>query len=361
MNIKIQPKYSFLIILMINCVSCFSQEKEDSADKMISEITNFNKIETQIGDYIVTILEDSKGNLWFGTLGQGVAKFDGNTLRFFTKKDGLKGNAVTSVLEDKDGNLWFGTSMGLSKYDGASFTNFLEKDGLIHNRISNMLIDSKGKFWIGTWGGVCVFDGANFTDFPLPNPNVEALNDDTKYWITEIMEDSKGNIWFGRDGYGACKYNGKAFEHITKEEGICSNNVQTIEEDSSGNIWIGTRVAEKDNVDKNKRFGKGGLTKYNEKEVTHYPDISGLHENDVYAVYEDAWGILWVSTINSGVYEYNGKVFKNYKVGEIHNKSKAIMSILKDKKGNVWLGCAGGLFRLNLKGIVNVTRNGPWN
>jgi len=37
------------------------------------------------------------------------------------------------------------------------------------------------------------------------------------------------------------------------------------------------------------------------------------------------------------------------------------MSILKDKKGNIWLGYAGGLYKIDKYGeAINVTTNGPW-
>lgn len=112
---------------------------------------------------------------------------------------------------------------------------------------------------IGTWGGVYRFDEIPFTHFPIPYPKIESIiNDDTKDWITEINEDLDGNIWFALDGYGACKYDGKAFTHFLKKDGLHSNNVTFVEFDYDRNIWFGTRVAEKDNPDPKKQIGKGG-------------------------------------------------------------------------------------------------------
>jgi hypothetical protein len=45
-----------------------------------------------------------------------------------------------------------------------------------------------------------------------------------------------------------------------------------------GSIWIGTRVAEKDNADANKRFGQGGINKYNSEKFIHFPEINGFNE-----------------------------------------------------------------------------------
>ncbi len=229
--------------------------------------------------------------------------------------------------------------------------------------VSNLFIDSNNTFWIGTWGGVCKFDGKKFTSFPLPYPKITtSINKDTKDWVTEIYEDYKGNIWFGRDGYGACKYDGLNFTHFTKTDGLPSNNVQDIIEDKQSNIWIGTRVSEKDHLDTNKRHGSGGLSKYNGKEFKSFPNVEGLHNNDVYQIYIDSKENLWISTINKGLYKYNGKSFINYPVIDPNNKTpKAIISILEDSKGVFWIGCAGGLFQLNGKTIINITTEGPWN
>lgn len=355
-------KYKLLIILSIISVSCTSQEKKKApiSDQAKNNSDNSINNASQIGQYLVSIFEDSKGNMWFGTLEKGIAKFDGESLRYFTMEDGLIGNAVVSVTEDEDGILWFGTHSGLSKYEGTSFTNYTEEDGLCHHRVSNLLIDSKGNFWIGTWGGVCLFNGKEFTDFPIPNPDIETpFNEYTKDWITEIMEDSKGNIWFSRDGYGACKYDGNTFKHFTKNKGLLSNNLQSIEEANDGSIWFGTRVAEKDHEDEYRRHGKGGLSSYKNGKFTHYPNIVGLSKNDVYGIFNDSSGNMWVSTTSNGVYKFDGKKFTNYPL-RIGMSPKAVMNILEDSKGNIWIGCAGGLFRLNKNDFVNITVNGPW-
>lgn len=345
-------KNLLLVLLSILSISCQSQEKRTS-EMQKAPVTN--KVE-QIGQY-VGVFQDSKGRYWFQTLEKGVAKYDGNELIYLTTKDGLPSNRIVSIVEDKNGILWFGTGAGISKYDGKTFTNFSEKDGLCSPMVSNLLIDSKGNFWVGTWGGVSTFDGRKFKDFTLTTPEINTpINPDTKNWITEIMEDSKGNIWFGRDGYGAIKYDGRSMTHITTQDGLNSNHVQSIVEDQDGNIWIGTRVAEKDHPDPNKRTGKGGLNKFDGEKFQHFPDYIGLSENDVYASYKDRSNNLWFSTISNGVYKYTGTTFVRYSV------PVPIMDILEDNKGTIWLGCAGGLYKIDEEGnAINVTISGPWN
>ena len=81
--------------------------------------------------YVSSILEDSHGNLWFGTWYGGVSMYDGETFTHFTQNEGLSNNYVLSILEDSHGNLWFGTrNGGLSMYNGDTFTHFTQKEGL---------------------------------------------------------------------------------------------------------------------------------------------------------------------------------------------------------------------------------------
>lgn len=320
--------------------------------------SNTSKIEigAQIGEYVTSIFEDSKGSLWFGTNGNGIARYDGKNLNYFTTKDGLPSDRVTGIIEDSNGIFWLQTGEGVTKYDGKNFKNFSVSNDNSSNVISKLLIDSKGVFWVGTWNGAYKFDGQVFHKFSIPYPEVDTkINEDTKNWVTGISEDAKGNIWFRRDGYGVCKFDGKSFTHLLKKDGLHSNNVTQIEFDNDGTIWIGTRVAERDDPDPNKRFGKGGVNKMIGNEIISFPEIAGFNDGDVYEIYRGKSGNIWIATVKNGVYKYDGEAFKNYKV------PISIMGILEDRKGNIWLGGAGGLYRINQSGeVINVTTNGPW-
>lgn len=348
-------KNVLITCLTMLTLSCNGQEKKVETGTTENPVAQHSN--SQIAEYVVETFQDSKGNLWFGTLENGVAKYDGAKLIYLTTLDGLPSDRIVAIVEDHAGSLWFGTGAGLSKLDGKAFVNYSERDGLCSDRISNVFIDSKGVFWIGTWDGVCRFNGTQFENVSVPNPTIETMiNPDTKEWITGFMEDANGHIWIGRDGFGACKFDGNSFEHFTTKEGLNSNNVQAILEDKEGHIWIGTRVAEKDDPDASRRFGKGGLNKYDGERFTHFPKIKGLSENDVYGLYKDKANHLWIGTTSNGVYKFTGNEFVHFDV------PKSTMCFLNDRQGNMWLGCAGGLYRISPNGeIVNVTTNGPWH
>ncbi len=124
--------FSFLTILIFG-VSCNGQAKKDLPEEKVSESKMISAdhqkfIKTQSlnkGDNVHCSLQDKAGNLWFGTTGDGVYKYDGKSFTCF--KDGLINPGVWSILEDNSGNFWVGTrETGLYLYDGKSFTKFSE-------------------------------------------------------------------------------------------------------------------------------------------------------------------------------------------------------------------------------------------
>ena len=121
------------------------------------------------------VLEDSKGNLWIGSNGLGVFLHDGETNINFTEEHGLgKRDAgdesaslhqVFSIGEDRAGDIWFGTlGYGAWRYDGESLRNFTEEDGLTSKQISAIYVDRQGDLWLG--GGFVIHEnlGSRLTE-----------------------------------------------------------------------------------------------------------------------------------------------------------------------------------------------------
>ncbi len=353
-----------LLMLFIFLTSCKGQEKTNLSEgnQLSTELLPPGqgvKLDTsaQISEYVVEVFEDKKGNLWFGTMSDGAGCYDGKTLAYFSTKDGLCDNTVASIAEDHDGNIWFGTHNGASRYDGKSFTNFGANEGL-HGMGCTMLVDRNGNIWAGTNHGAFRFNGFSFVTFNIPNPDIEGSS---RKWVAGkvwgLMEDKKGNIWFARDAYGACKYDGVAYTHFTKKDGLCSNNVCSIVEDKQGNIWFGCLSS-----DLPEEIKEGGVTRYDGNTFTKFPEKEGLSKNDIYTIYADKKGGVWMGATGLGVYRYDGKSFQFYKGTDRMDLtwSMGIQSILEDRNGRLWFGFSGGLFRFNGNAITNVTKAGPW-
>ena len=99
-------------------------------------------------------MQDKSGNIWFGSGEHGVSKYDGKSFSNYSESEGLINNTVFYILQDQKGDLWFGTNGGVSRYDGKTFSNYTEKEGLTNNKIYSIFQDIHGSFWFGTGGGI---------------------------------------------------------------------------------------------------------------------------------------------------------------------------------------------------------------
>jgi hypothetical protein len=97
-------------------------------DAAINNMQYLDVDQGMASSYIYSMLEDKSGNIWFGTRGGGVSRYDGESFTHFTTNEGLSHNKVSSILEDKSGNIWFGTlGGGVSRYNGESLPILQQK------------------------------------------------------------------------------------------------------------------------------------------------------------------------------------------------------------------------------------------
>lgn len=273
------------------------------------------------------VLEDKQGNLWFATDG-GVAKYNGEFFQTYSTEDGLVDHVVRDILEDKQGNLWFTTNNGISKFDGTSFINYTTKDGLASNTTFGIAEDDAGNIWFATdEGGVSKFNGTTFTNF-TKDDGLASNN------VRTVMKDRQGNLWFGTDQSGASKYDGKTFTSYTTDDGLLSNRIKHIREDKNGHIWFAT---------------ERGASEYDGKTFTHYTKSNGLTDKQINFILEDKIGNLWFLSYGGGIFKYPGKFITNYMI-------PIVRGTIEDKKGNLWFVTEGnGIYKYDGKSISNYT------
>ena len=119
------------------------------------------------GIYIIDILQDNYGYIWFASYGEGVFRFDPRNSIWQNYRHSEKNphsichNKVISIFQDDTKRLWFGTEGGgISRYlyNEDRFVSFSEKDGLPNNVVYGILDDKSGNLWISTNYGLCRFD-----------------------------------------------------------------------------------------------------------------------------------------------------------------------------------------------------------
>lgn len=104
--------------------------------------------------YVFSILAAPDGDIWAGTWGAGVSRFDGKGWHNLTTKEGLAGNIVYAIAHHPDGSFWFGTDQGVSRHDGKSWKNLGRGDGLLDSHVYSLAITPNGDVWAATKRGV---------------------------------------------------------------------------------------------------------------------------------------------------------------------------------------------------------------
>ncbi|MBL0024227.1 MAG: regulator [Saprospiraceae bacterium] len=310
---------------------------------------------TLVSQYIRSIFQDSKGNLWFGTIEEGVVKYDVKSLTYYSHPDGFNSTSVFAINEDKNGNLWFGTDQGVYKYDGKTFRNYNQKDGLGHIEISrkSILVDKSGTIWVGTHGGVYRYDpsgdstgGQSFSLFKQFPP----IN------VAGIMEDKSGNIWVASYDNGVFRYDahlpvgqGKTITQIGEKEGLGENYAGGMAQDKAGNMWFTM---------------KNGICKYDGKTLTEYTPKDGLGGTEFWGIIIEQSGIIWITARGSTTRFDPSIPLPNPKAFTVFTPEDGInccvQSMFQDRSGNMWWGASSGLFRFDGTRFYRVKQNGPW-
>jgi len=306
----------------------------------------------QISEYVREVFQDRDGVYWFGTNGDGVARYDGESLTYISVEQGLAGRAIRGILQDPGGALWFATNDGVSRYESGEFTNFTVLDGLSDQSVWSIMQDSSGSIWVGTHSGVCRFYGEFFVPFPIPRVEIENPSSRfTSKVVFAMTEDQAGNLWFGTHGDGVHKYDGESFTSYTQNDGLAGDYVRCIVSDRDGRIWIGT------NGD--------GVSRFDGVTFQNFTKADGLNNDRVYEILEDKAGNMWFSTLGAGACRYDGKSFTAFREDQnliiSDRPARAhVQEFFEDKDGVLWIGCSGGLFFFDGETFVNVTQDGPW-
>ncbi|MFM7295674.1 MAG: two-component regulator propeller domain-containing protein [Planctomycetota bacterium] len=357
---------AIVVLVLVGCAACatnphatHSQPKEIATDPALRL-----RFET-----VRSILQDSKGTYWFGSWKEGVCRFDGRSLTYFTVADGLSDNQIRSIREDKDGVIWFEGGVGLSGFDGEKIItptnrNYTSRDDW---RLGT------GDLWFKEDGvagatelearpGVYRYDGKTFTYLAYP---ITAERDRmSAYATTCISKGKSGKLWFAT--YSAVfGFDGTSFTIIDDkslglDEGNGSLHVRCVFEDSKDRLWIGnngigvllhdghtaTQFTQEHGL--GKLGSHGGRTKPLPGDVTG--DSPSMHR--VFSIGEDRDGNIWFGTVEHGAWRYDGKSLRNFTAAD-GLTSKDILGIYTDRHGDLWLA-GSGVFKFNGESFVRV-------
>lgn len=247
------------------------------------------------------LYEDIKGNIWYTDFGKGVSCFNpsNNSIKHFTKQNGLPVNEIYAINGDADGNIWIGTNKGgLVKFDIQSekFQTYTTNDGIGSNQVYAVFRDSRNRMWFG-----CLSGELTMLD-PQAGGHFKTFSKEDGYpasFTLCITEDKQSNIWLGTFDQGIYKYDGKSFKNYSVKNGLSSDTPFLMVCDNNNNLWIGTGL---------------GIDRFNLKDETfkHYEKQDGFLgiEINPNATLKDKDGNLWFGSI-VGLVKYNSRLAKN--------------------------------------------------
>ncbi|MDQ3020303.1 MAG: histidine kinase [Bacteroidota bacterium] len=316
-------------------------------DKKTENFTRYNN-NTDDTDknnhFIVAICEDSKNDLWVGTLGGGVDKYEPGNNKFihykFDPKDSnsLSSDWISSIIADKKDNIWIATADGVNKYDKEKEKFFrythdsLNSNSLIENSISSIILDNEQNIWFGGNKDISILDPDKNSFMNFKKIDYPAILDD----MSLLYADDMGLVWISKfkDGgfafYNTCKWR---FD-INNFGGV---GMVTFGEDDNENIWVGSYNGI-DIIDKRKKLIR---------QIKHYEnDSSSLRTDRIFCIYRDKKNFMWVGTFEAPLEKYEPETGKFIHFYDFDGKGFSIFSILEDNKENLWIGLMEGGIRV---------------
>ena len=114
------------------------------------------------------------GNVWAGTMGQGVDFFDGSGWTNYTIEDGLGDIGVPAIAFDLDNAKWFGSwHLGTTKFDGTTWIVYSpDNSGILGGGVNDIAIDLDGAKWFAIGGGISRLGPAEEEEPPEPPTDV---------------------------------------------------------------------------------------------------------------------------------------------------------------------------------------------
>ncbi|WP_455962398.1 hybrid sensor histidine kinase/response regulator transcription factor [Bacteroides bouchesdurhonensis] len=302
-------------------------------------IADYNSNNEMNGNSINDIYIDDEERIWMANYPIGITIRNNRFSSYkwikhsIGNKQSLINDQVNSIIEDSDGDLWFGTNNGISLLESktgkwSSFLSSFETVQKSRNHIFTTLCEvSPGIIWAGGYSsGIYEINKKTlsieyFTPSSYSHENIRP----DKY-MRDIHKDVDGNIWVG--GY----YNLKRIDLHTRELRLYKglNSITVITEKNEKEMWIGSA---------------NGLYLL-DKESGRFERIQlPVESTYIYSLYQAQNGSLYIGTSGSGllIYDPDKKLFTRYYTDNCALISNNIYTILSDDDNDILLATENGL------------------
>ena len=275
-------------------------------------------------DGIPSLAEDMAGNLWVGTVNNGLLRLSGKGVERFSTQRGLPNNRVAALQVDREGSLWAGTNAGLLRLSDTPFTTWNGEQGLSDDYVRALAENPTGGVWIGTGRGLNLWRenriAQSFTA-------ADGLPGDS---ILSLLVSSDGSLLVGSYTVGVYRMrNGKVVEHHHNANGMPgSNQVRALVEGRDGALWIGTTR---------------GLVRLRDGVFKLFGSAEGLPRDFIISLHRARDGSIWVGTTNGAARIVGDKV--SVLGMKLVNGAQDVFGFHEDADGTLWMATDRGLVR----------------
>ena len=293
--------------------------------------------------------------------------------RHYNIENGVPSNSISSIIQDSKGYIWFGTDNGISRFDGTQFFFYQKKNPRYQNfqisNINTLCEVNDTEIWIGTENGVYIYHQQEdvFTRFNVQTNDEISINS----WINHIACDKDKNIWIATLQQEIFQYNMQSGKLMQFDIPLGHGNILRILNDKQNNIWATSlsnlyrlnKVTNKFEIFQIEGEEKGVHsmalwedTKYNlwigtwedgiwkldpnTRQVEKFLDTKKI--SHIHSILEYSPAILFIGS-DDGLTIFNritheSYSYTNYGEGNTALSDKFIYPILKDREGGIWIG-----------------------
>jgi len=260
-------------------------------------------------------------NVWVGTHGSGVYRYDGETWEQFTTSEGLHHDVVTSIAVGPDGAVWLSGGTGLdaltlSRFDGSAWRTVGSPGGVSNSTDVESLtlaVAEDGTVWAASNAGTLrllpTWDGWDQLRVFGEGPHMDT--------VTWLAAGSGGEVWVGTPDRLSV-YDGSEWEILGQSSGLGGRMVTGIATAPDGTTWVTTEL---------------GATAFRDGGSSRYTKDSGLPSNNATAVAVGSDGTVWVGT-DEGLARFDGEDWSTPLSG-------FITAVAADPTGDVWAARVG--------------------
>lgn len=325
--------------------------------------------------FIIRIVRDSKGFLWFCTR-DGLSRFDGYRFVTYTMEDGLPNPTINDLLETRDGTYWIATNGGgvcrfnpkgrppaattpddPDKKPSSLFTAYPVGDDPRTNNVNVLYEDRFGRLWAGTDGGLFRMEEKDsegvFRRVEMALPS----RPDHLLVVSSFVEDREGSLWIGSDGGLTRRVSDGRMIHYSIQPSQGRDWVTSLYADGEARLWIGHTGAGLIEVPIadfglriEERMPHASSAISLPQSAHRYTVADGLAHNLVLMLRRTADGHIWIGT-HGGLTEFDGKQMRSYSTAQGLSDNR-VRTLAEDLVGNLWLGSQNGAMKLTLNGFT---------